>query len=250
MSFREYLLEQEFDQYNNTLDEVIRLLESNILVESILDDMTSKFKDSVKFIKDFASLVKVNLTDMLKLFKDKFLFSFFSKIGWSLSELVKIVKKGYKLWGDLHNIVAKYIADSGIVKFTHEELQKLDAFLQKHPMIKRAGSLVVIGFLIYQWTRMISFTGDVDFDFDQTTLFNAIQGNYSLADLFASPDGIKMLTFIATGVLLKLSFPWPGSSGVLFLASLFYTVVKKKHPAMANNVIKHFKTFKTIKNEV
>ena len=117
----------------------------------------------------------------------------------------------------------------------------------KHPKVKTVAGLVVAGFLIYQWTQMVSFTGDIEFDFDQSLLFSAIQGNYSLADVFASADGIHMLMFIATGVLTGISFPWPGPTWVLFAASIVYTLSKDKYPKVARSIIKNSKKLYKLK---
>lgn len=247
-SFKSHMVkESEYNEYLSGINLVIESLENGTMNESLLDTLTSSVKDGITFIKQFTELVKGNLIDMLKLFKERVLFTFFSKISWSITELVSLVKKGYNLWKELHNVIAKYVADTGVIKWTSDKLKELDTFLDKHPIIKKGGSLVIVGFLIYQWTSMVSFTGDIEFDFDQSTLFDAIKGNYSLADLFASESGVKMLLFIATGVLTGISFPWPGESWVLFTLSLVYTVSKQKYPTIAHNIIKTVKSVKGIK---
>ena len=247
-TFREYLEESDYNEYVQALQKSILILESgNELNEGLLDTLSDKLKNGITFIKDLAKIIGANLIDMLKLFQDKIIFNFFSKISWNISNLIDIVKKGYNLWKQLHNIIAKYITDKKIVKWTNEKLSDLDKFLESHPLIKKAGTLVVVGFLIYQWTSMISFTGDIEFDFDQSTLFDAIKGNYSLADLFATDSGIKMLMFIAVNTLTGITFPWPGESWVLFALSIVYTATKQKYPQIANNIIKNIKKYKGIK---
>lgn len=247
MRFAEYLKEKDWEEYENTLSLLIESYEQGgSLNEGLIDTLSGKLKSGIDFIKQFAELVGAKLIDMLKLFKDKVIFTFFNKIKWSISGLTKLVKKGYRLWQDVHSLIAEFIASNKVVKWTSEKLKDLDAFLDKHPIIKRAGSLVVVGFLIYQWTSMISFTGDIEFDFDQSTLFAAISGNFSLSDLFASPDGVKMLMFIATGVLTGVSFPWPGDAWLLFALSIVYTIAKKKYPQVSAKIIKGVKKYKKI----
>ena len=246
-SFRGYIIESDFKEFQNALSETISILEcGNSLNEGLLDKYTDKVKEGINFIKQFTELIKGNLLDMLKLFKERILFTFFSKISWSITELVNLVKQGYKLWKDLHNVIAKYISDTGVIKWTDDKLKALDKFLDTHPIAKKGGSLLIVGFLIYQWTSMVSFTGDIEFDFDQTALFEAMKGNYSLSDLFASESGVKMLLFIATGVLTGISFPWPGESWVLFAISIVYTIAKPKYPTIAHNIIKTVKSVKNI----
>lgn len=248
-SFKIHLVkEAEYNEYLSGLNLVIESLENGSMNESLLDSLTASVKDGITFIKQFTELVKGSLVDMLKVFKERVLFTFFSKISWSITELVSLVKKGYNLWKELHNVIAKYIADTGVIKWTSDKLKELDKFLDSHPIVKKGGSLVIVGFLIYQWTSMVSFTGDIEFDFDQTVLFEAMKGNYSLSDLFASDSGVKMLMFIATGVLTGISFPWPGESWVLFTLSIVYTIAKPKYPTVAHNIIKMVKSVKNIKN--
>lgn len=252
MHFAEYIRSNEddknFNEYIQAINySILNITNSEDINESFLSDISDKFKDGIMFIKQLAEMFKTDIKDMLKIFKNKFLFTFFNKLKWSISELIDIVKKGYKLQKELHNVIAKFIADNKIVEFTNQKLTLLDEFLSAHPLIKKGTTLIVVGFLIYQWTQMISFTGDIEFDFDQTVLFEAIKGNFSLADLFATPDGVKMLFFIATGVLTGLTFPWPGDAWVLFALSIVYTITKDKYPAIAKNIIKTVKKVKTIK---
>ena len=130
ISFKDsYLVESEYKEYVIAIDRSIQLLESEgSLNEGLLDTFTDKVKDGIDFIKKFAELVNGKLIDLLKVFKDKVLFTFFSKIKWSITELVSLVKQGYKLWKQLHDIIAKYIAETGVVKWTNEQLTKLDDF--------------------------------------------------------------------------------------------------------------------------
>jgi hypothetical protein len=247
IKFKEHIeIDINEKEYNDYITAIDSYLTSN-LNEGILSDFTDKVKGSLDFIKKFAEMLKSDLADMLTIFKNKILFTFFSKIKWSLSELVNLVKKGFKLWKELHEIIAKYASDNKIVKWTYDNLKQLDLFLDKHPIIKKATGIIVIGFLIYQWTNMISFTGDIEFDFDQTSLLSAISGNFSLAELFASEDGIKMLMFIATKSLAGLNFPWPGDTWVLFALSIVYTVSKKHYPKLAETVRRKYKEVSKIK---
>jgi len=257
ITFREFLTEHDWMHYESEMtrliDSTVSINESNlsteeaeILLENVIKTLSSKMKTGVAFIKEFSALVKVNFLDMLKMFKNKVLFSFFSKIKWSIKELVKLVKSGYNLQQKLKAVIERFITEHGVVKWTKDKLDQLDSYLAKHPLVKKTAGLLVVGFLIYQWTQLISFTGDLDFDFDQTALFEAIKGNYSLADLFASPDGVAMLSFIALNTLTGISFPWKGGTWVLFTFSLVYTAVKQKYPNLAHDLVKNIKYFKTI----
>jgi hypothetical protein len=251
--FKTFLSDGDWLEFNEVLHQLITNIENNPLNESILfnegliDKLSSKLKGGIAFIKQFAELVGGKLLDFLKMFKNKVLFTFFNKIKWSIKELSGIVKKGYSLFKNMQGIIDQFIKDNNIIQWTNDKLTLLDNFLNNHPVLKRVGSLIIVGFLIYQWTSMISFTSDIEFDFDQTLLFDAIRGAYSMADLLATPDGLKMLLFIAIGVLTGVSFPWPGNTWVLFTISILYTVSKHKHPSLATKLINSVKKYKSIK---
>jgi len=246
-TFKEYIFEQEYAEFNSALDHLIlEYGKTGILNEGLLDTFSDKIKTGISFIKELAEIIGVELVNLLKVFKEKVIYAFFSKIGWSLSKLVKIVKDGYNAWDDLHNVIAKYLADNKIVKFGNEHLKKLDEFLQNHPIVKKIGGVLLAGLLIYIWTSMISFTGNINFDFDQSTLFDALNGNYSLADIFASQDGMKLLMFIGTATITNLTFPWPGSTGLLFAVSIIYTVIKNKYPDIGKLLITNIRKIKRV----
>jgi hypothetical protein len=143
-TFREYLEESDYNEYVQALQKSILILESgNELNEGLLDTLSDKLKNGITFIKNLAKAIGANLIDMLKIFQDKIVFNFFSKISWNISNLIDIVKKGYNLWKQLHNIIAKYILDQKIGKWSNERLSELDKFLENHPLIKKSGTLVV-----------------------------------------------------------------------------------------------------------
>ena len=65
---------------------------------------------------------------------------------------------------------------------------------------EQAADFIATGILILSWLNM-SFTGDWDHDFDTDSITAAIAGNYSIHDLFLSPDGLQMLALLAAGTI-------------------------------------------------
>jgi hypothetical protein len=53
----------------------------------------------------------------------------------------------------------------------------------------------------------------------------ALGGKFSLSQIFAGKDGMKLLLLFATGVI-GLSFPWPGPTSVKFLTAVVKSVAK------------------------
>jgi hypothetical protein len=227
------------NDYTLFVESVDAYLINSELIESRIDEgLMDYFKDKLDFIKELASKFLMNVTDLLIAFKDKFIFDIFSKVGWSLKKLALLVRDGYKLYTELHKIIFKYLKEKGITKWTDNVIKELDDYLASHPFIKHASGIVIAGFLIYQWTHLIAFTGDIDFDFDQTTLFQALGGNFSLMDLFGGESGLKLLAYIASNVLGGITFPWTTvtEGSVLFAFSIIYTVAKHKYPVVAKNM--------------
>ena len=222
-------------EYQEFLDECRILEENNLLNEGFTLDAINKFSSKLKIkfkkafelAKNIAEKFKIKFNDIIKIFKIKEVFTFIKQLGFSLSKLVQLVKTGYKKYLEIHDIIAKYVEDLGIVKWTEDKLKDLDEFLINHPKIKRISGLIVAGILIYIWWNM-SFAGDIQGDFDQSQLFAALSGTYTLSDIFAGKDGIKMLLLFSTGVLTSISFPWPGKSHYQFIYSILYTVIKEK----------------------
>jgi hypothetical protein len=249
MSYTQILQEAEFKEFSYFID---RYLQEPILTELFLNEgLFSTVVEKMRMIKELAKNLGLEIKNFIILFKEKYIFDFFKAIKWSVEKFIKIVKDGYNLYSETIHIIAKWAAENKIVKWTEDKIVLLDEFLRVHPKLKTVTGIAVAGFLIYQWTQLISFTGDVNFDFDQSALFQALSGNYNLVDIFAGAEGIKMLMFIVTNLTVALSFPWPGGTWVLFGFSLLFTVAKYKYPKVAlamHPLLKNISKLKKIKN--
>jgi hypothetical protein len=199
--------------------ETARKFQTKSLNEISIPSFLSKQFD---FIKKLASETSFKVADVVKMFMNKTVFSFFSKIKWDLSYLFDLMKKGFGAYKDVINAVSEYVSKSKVGKWTEGELTKLDEWLKNHPKVKRIGGVLVAGLLIYIWFNM-AFTGDVKYDFDLTDAVAALSGKFSLSQLFAGADGTKLLMLFATGVL-GLTFPWPGPTSIKFLTTIIRSV--------------------------
>ena len=137
-----------------------------------------------------------------------------------------MVKKGFGLVNILADIIADYVEKTGVAKWTEKELQKLDAYLKKHPKTKRIVGIGVASVLLYIWLSM-SFTGSAEYDFNFTDMLNALSGNVTLSSIFAGKEGIKLMTLFTTGILTGLSFPWVGATSIQFIGGVIYSLAKK-----------------------
>ena len=159
---------------------------------------------------------------------DKYVFKMFSIIGWSFENLYKKLKQGYSLYKDFIQAIKDFIEKQSVVKWTQDKLLELDKFLQQHPKTKRIAGIALGALLIYIWFN-ITFTGDINNDFDIKSIIDAFLGKISLADIFGGVNGLAMITLLTTGLLFKLSFPWPGPSTIKFIFAIIFTLGKKLH---------------------
>jgi hypothetical protein len=212
------LVEHTSDANYQLYLEAIRLHESDQLNE-FLSTITGKLKQYYDFIKELAAKVNVGVNEITNLLKTKGVFTFFTRVGFSIKRLFALVRTGFQHYRQLHSAIAEFVASTKVVRWTSDVMKQLDAFLAKHPPLKRMTGVAVGAILLYIWLNM-SFTGDFKYDFDQSTLINALLGNYSLSSIFAGPEGVKLLTLFVTGSLF--SFPWPGPQAALFVFSVLY----------------------------
>ena len=223
--YRSYFTEQKLQEWTS-LDESQYsefkryIIQSNYGERLVEFSLSKDLMKKINIIKEFAVEFGVKIKDLFKLFMNKYVFKFFQLIGWSITKIFDLLKSGYKAYQDLQKAIAEYLASNKVVEWTKQELIKLANFLDKHPKVKRIAGVLTAGLLVYIWLTM-TFTGDLSDDFDISTVFMCLAGNYNLADIFATPAGVKMLTLFATGALTGLSFPWPGSS----LAKLGFAIL-------------------------
>jgi len=225
-SFRNIALEEDYEYhlFVEAADAII--LNPNLLNEGFLDKAKSFLKSKFDFVQNLAKTLGVEFIELLKLFKDKYIFGFFKKIGWSIKKLIVIVKKGYNAYNKVIKIISEYINNSKIGSWTDEKIKELDEFLINHPYIKRIGGLVVAGLLIWIWYSM-AFSGRPDSDFDNVAIFDALTGKFTLSDIFAGPNGVEFLSLLVIG-LMGASFPYPGSNAhIKFIGSLLYSAAKR-----------------------
>ena len=241
MRLNKYINEQLIDDqkielvYTTEEDDLLEYIEFirftreynlNELHEGILDKISSKLKSKISFIKDIAGQTKLKVKELIPLISDFRVFKFFQKIGWSFKKLFGLLKKGFKVAHTLADVISEYMAETKVAKWTTNELKKLDEFLSRHPMIKRVTGVAVAGILVYIWFNM-TFTGDVAYDFDMSTVLAALGGTLSLSKIFGGAEGIKLLMLFVTGAALGLSFPWPGSGSVKFISAILGTLATK-----------------------
>lgn len=175
------------------------------------------------FFMELAKAAEVSLGSIVEIFKDSMVVKLFQKVGWSMKGFWDTLKTGYKALISVQNAVAEYVSKTKVMKWSREELKKLDEWLAGHPQTKRVTGWVVGALLLYLWYEAADI-GDINFDFDLSDALGAMAGGYALSEIFAGTDGSKLLLALIAGVALRLSFPWPGPTSVRFVVSLIKTL--------------------------
>ncbi len=241
MKFNQYLTEEKL--YESISYELYSASLEYLFTEEYTDDgLNEGIKDFLAGIKD-KSLQKVQLIfktikgdlskladeigadakEVLKSFKSKNMFGLLKMFKFSIKSIFKsvttlsgLVRKG------LFDVFKK-IHDSGALKKIQKGAMKVDDLLEQYPILNKVGGVAVAGLIFFMWTQM-TFIGDLDYDFDFTTIKEALQGKYSIADIFTSPQGLMFISLFATGGLI--SVPWMGTTIGNLVIALVYTGYK------------------------
>jgi len=211
-----------------------------------LKKLWSELKEVANELKDAAG---IGLDAVIKAFQERSVFTLLKGLGFSLKKLLKAVIKASAL--PAHTVFAAFDAlieafgDSALLQRmdVHERVAKLDAVIKRHPILTKVTGAAVAGFLIWQYLHT-SNTGDVHYDLSLVdTILNCIRGDYSLADMFASKQGLRDISVLLFGLTTGgmgltsygashvesvLKFLGQHSSqGAAILIALFYAAARK-----------------------
>lgn len=222
----------------------------DLISEGVLDKLKipGKLKAAGDFIKTAKNTLNMDVKDVVKKLKDKQLFKFLAKFKFSFKNIFEFVKKGHENYQKLVGIIAEYIHKTGVGQWTEAKLKDLTDYLDKHPKLKKVGGVAVAGILVYIWLNM-TFTGDASYDFNMSDILAALSGNFDLSQIFAGPQGIKLLMLFGTG-LAGLSFPWPGAQSVQFTSAVLSTFLINKYKKLKEWNIKMSKFDKIYENTI
>lgn len=203
-----------------TEDDFMKILKQK--QKNISQDWLSIFKNFKSGLLKIANDFKINASELISAIKNRSLYGVLKAFGFNIALMFRAVGEASKaLKGGLHTIF-KELYQTKIVQKVRKGVIKVDEFLNRYPKLKKAGGLIVAGLLLYLWLNM-TFIGDLDYDFNFTNTVEALKGNFSLADLFVSSEGLMLITLFGTGAAFGLSMPWLGRAAYNLLLALVYT---------------------------
>lgn len=242
-----------YEIYCNALD----LVMSNQLTEGFFDNIKQMrlsrellrvFNDLrtnlIKISKEF----RIGSSDLVSAFKQKEVFEVLKAFKFNINLIVRAVGEFTKfLRGGLLEVFKELHRTKAIQKL-QKGIITVDQILDKHPILKRVTGIAVAGLLLYIWLNM-TFIGDLDYDFNFSDTLDAVKGSFSIASLFASPEGLMMVTMFGTGAVFGLSVPWLGRTAYNLILALVYTAYYKYkgNDKKYNKIIENFK--KKLKRE-
>lgn len=241
MRFEAYLVESDvsYEQYVQGVESYFSVDEGlKELTDKAANFVKSKFKEASKEIDRIMLDTGLSIVNIAHAFLEKDVYRMMKAFGFSIKVILKslhdltgLVRKGlFDVFEKLHKTKLFQKIHAGTVKW--------DEIVEQYPILKKVTGPIVAALLFYIWTQM-TFIGNIDYDFDFSSITSALKGNYSLADLFGSPHGVMLLSLFASGSLI--SVPWLGSTAYNLILAIVYTSVKRLH-SVDHKIVKNIKS--------
>lgn len=158
-------------------------------------------------IKDIVKQSKLTIMEVVNMFREEAIFKFVEKCGFSIKKIYNKIHEAYT--DTLQSIIEQinlYVQSTPVVKWTDKELRKLDSWLAKNPKMKRIGGVALAAFLIFM-NLNVTYIGDYEYDFDMSSIAQALLGKYTFSDVLGGASGVALVTLFLTNAA-GLSFPW------------------------------------------
>lgn len=234
MKLDEHLQYIQFNPENITYEEYCLVLDSMLgkcsLTEISLTAIKRSFQNLFKQLR--TELVKIsndfNLSnkELIASFKSKDIFGIFKGFGFKVRLMFKAIQELTKFVREGLLSIFKELADTKIIQKLRRRIIKVDQLIKKYPLLAKITGIAIAGLLLYIWLNM-TFIGNLDYDFDFSSIADAISGKFSIADLFLSAEGLMLMALFGTGVGFGLSIPWLGKSLYNLILAIVYTANKR-----------------------
>lgn len=176
--------------------------------------ITDSLKKVIEFVKSVAKEMGCKIRELFKLVKDKWIFAFFSELGWNLDSLAKVISAGTKILstimnplGSLINLLFPDLAKEGYKKLMKSEafrkirnkMGEISDWIKKNKKILYMSGMAFAGIYFVIWMTMNN-TGDYAYDYEISDLFNALTGKLTFVDWISGEEGIKQIILFILGV--------------------------------------------------
>ena len=202
-------------------------------VDETLPDTVKDLKQHVQSVVD---AVGADLETIQIAFKQPSVYNTVKAIGGSISASSRIVMGTLRTVGKTLTVGGAAIHDTKSFQKLERGIIKTDEFMQSNPTLSKLSAVAVSGLAIGQWLRM-SFSGDIESDFDLTIIPQAFAGEAGFRELIATPDGIKGMGLLSVGMATGGLPIWMGGATGLALA-LTYSGLQSAGETKAGKVMK------------
>ena len=182
--------------------------------EKSLPDTVADLKQHVQSVRD---AVGVDLETIATAFKQPSVYNTVKAIGGSISASSRVVMGTLRTVGKSLTVGGAAIHDTDAFQKLEKGIVKVDEFMKQNKALATLSAVAVSGLAIGQWLRM-SFSGDIESDFDLTIIPQAFAGEAGFRELIATPDGIKGIGLLSAGMATGGLPIWMGGTTGLALA--------------------------------
>ena len=193
-------------------------------------------KDLKQHVRSVIDAVGADLETIQIAFKQPSVYNTVKAIGGSISASSRVVMGTLRTVGKTLTVGGAYIHDTKSFQKLERGIIKTDEFMQSNPALSKLSAVAVSGLAIGQWLRM-SFSGDIESDFDLTIIPQAFAGEAGFRELIATPDGIKGMGLLSVGLATGGLPIWMGGARGLALA-LTYSGLQSAGETKAGKVMK------------
>ena len=179
-----------------------------------LPDTVADLKQHVQSVRD---AVGVDVETIATAFKQPSVYNTVKAIGGSISASSRVLFGTLRTVGKSLKVGAAAIHDTPAFQQLEKGIIKVDEFMKKNKALATMSAVAVSGLAIGQWLRM-SFSGDIESDFDLTIIPQAFAGEAGFRELIATPDGIKGIGVLSAGLATGGLPIWMGGATGLALA--------------------------------
>ena len=174
-------------------------------------------KDLKQHVQGVIDAVGADLETVAIAFKQPSVYNTVKAIGGSISASSRVVMGTLRTVGKTLTVGGAAIHDTKAFQKLERGIIKTDEFMQSNPALSKLSAVAVSGLAIGQWLRM-SFSGDIESDFDLTIIPQAFAGEAGFRELIATPDGIKGMGLLSVGMATGGLPIWMGGATGLALA--------------------------------
>ena len=210
--------------------------EGEVAPEQEQPELPDTVKDLKQHVRSVIDAVDADIETVAIAFKEPSVYNTVKALGAGISGASRVVMGSLRTIGKSLTVGGAAIHDTDSFQKLEKGIIKVDEFMQKNKPLSTLSAVAVSGLAIGQWLRM-SFSGDIESDFDLTIIPQAFAGEAGFRELIATPDGIKGMGLLSVGVATGGLPIWMGGATGLALA-LTYSGLQSAGQTEAGKVMK------------